>query len=162
MIHNDVLRSLRYILDAGESALVDLVKLADPAFELRADDVVAFLKKEDEEGYQLCSDAVMARMLDGIVFSKRGKEDSRPQRPFERTVSNNLVLKKLRVAFELKEGDLHAILKAAEFPVSKPELSALFRSPDQKNYRTCGDQLLRNFLKGLALRQRGERTGPQT
>lgn len=158
MILNDVLRSLRYILDAGESALVDLVKLADSTFEIRADDVVAMLKKEDEEGYQVCTDAVLARVLDGIVFSKRGKDENRPQRPFERTVSNNLVLKKLRVAFELKEDDLHAILKAAEFPVSKPELSALFRSPDQKNYRTCGDQLLRNFLKGLALRTRGAST----
>ncbi|OYW94241.1 MAG: hypothetical protein B7Z23_03865, partial [Pseudomonadales bacterium 32-61-5] len=28
---------------------------------------------------------------------------------------------------------------------------ALFRQPEHKNYRECGDQLLRNFLKGLAL-----------
>ena len=153
MQHNDVLRSLRYILGVGESALVDLIKLADPAFEIRADDIVAFLKKEDEEGYVVCTDAVMARVLDGIVFSKRGRDDSRPQRPFEKNVSNNLVLKKLRVAYELKEDAMHAILAAAEFPVSKPELSALFRSPEHKNYRTCGDQLLRNFLKGLALRE---------
>lgn len=155
MIHNDVLRSLRYILGVGESALVDLVKLADPSFEIKADDFVAFLKKEDEPGYVLCPDAVMARLLDGVVFQKRGKDDARPQRPFEKTVGNNLVLKKLRVAYELKEVDLHAILGLAEFPVSKPELSALFRNPDHKNYRTCGDQLLRNFLRGLALRERG-------
>ena len=44
---------------------------------------------------------------------------------------------------------------AAGFPVSKPELSALFRLPGHKNFRRCGDQLLRNFLKGLALRVRG-------
>jgi uncharacterized protein YehS (DUF1456 family) len=49
---------------------------------------------------------------------------------------------------------MHAILKAAEFPVSKPELSALFRKFGHTNYRTCGDQLLRNFLKGLTLRVR--------
>jgi uncharacterized protein YehS (DUF1456 family) len=61
----------------------------------------------------------------------------------------------LRVAFELKEDDMHAILKAAEFPVSKPELSALFRKFGHNNYRACGDQLLRNFLKGLTLRVRG-------
>jgi hypothetical protein len=42
-------------------------------------------------------------------------------------VTNNIILKKLRVAFELKEDDMHAILKAVNFPVSKPELSALFR-----------------------------------
>jgi hypothetical protein len=67
-------------------------------------------------------------------------------------VTNNIILKKLRVAFELKEDDMHAILKAAEFPVSKPELSALFRKFGHTNYRPCGDQLLRNFLKGLTLR----------
>ena len=53
-----------------------------------------------------------------------------------------------------KEDDMHAILKAAEFPVSKPELSALFRKVGHTNYRPCGDQLLRNFLKGLTLRVR--------
>ncbi len=70
-------------------------------------------------------------------------------------MTNNIVLKKLRVAFELKEEDMHAILKAAEFPVSKPELSALFRKAGHNNYRACGDQLLRNFLRGLTLRIRG-------
>ena len=59
------------------------------------------------------------------------------------------------MAFELKEEDMHAILDAAEFPLSKPELSALFRKPGHHNYRPCGDQLLRKFLKGLTLRQRG-------
>ena len=59
------------------------------------------------------------------------------------------------MAFELKEDDLHAILKAADFSVSKPELSALFRKVGNSNYRPCGDQLLRNFLKGLTLRVRG-------
>jgi len=65
------------------------------------------------------------------------------------------VLKKLRVAFQLKDVDMHAIFAAAGFPLSKPELSALFRQPDHKNYRACGDQLLRNFLKGLTARLRG-------
>ncbi|RMO70957.1 hypothetical protein ALQ37_00642 [Pseudomonas syringae pv. aptata] len=70
-------------------------------------------------------------------------------------ITNNIVLKKLRVAFELKEDDMHAILKSVDFPVSKPELSALFRKVGHTNYRACGDQLLRNFLKGLTLRVRG-------
>jgi uncharacterized protein YehS (DUF1456 family) len=73
----------------------------------------------------------------------------------ESRVTNNLVLKKLRVAFELKDHDLQQIFKDADFAVSKPELSALFRQPGHKNYRACGDQLLRNFLKGLTMRVRG-------
>jgi len=50
---------------------------------------------------------------------------------------------------------MHQILADAGFPISKPELSALFRQPGHKNFRLCGDQLLRNFLKGLTLRVRG-------
>ena len=69
-------------------------------------------------------------------------------------VTNNIILKKLRVAFELKEDDLHAILKAADFVVSKPELSALFRARDHKHYQDCGDQILRNFLIGLTAKYR--------
>jgi uncharacterized protein YehS (DUF1456 family) len=64
------------------------------------------------------------------------------------------VLKKLRVAFELRDEDMHRAFADAGLPVSKPELSALFRQPDHRNYRACGDQMLRNFLKGLTLRLR--------
>ncbi|HEX8594707.1 MAG TPA: DUF1456 family protein [Pseudomonas sp.] len=152
MMNNDVLRSVRYMLDISDGKIVDIVKLA--GFEISKADVIAFMKKEDEEGYLNCSDEIMAHFLDGLVIFKRGKDDSRPPQPVELPITNNTVLKKLRVAFELKEEDMHAILKAAEFPVSKPELSALFRKFGHSNYRTCGDQLLRNFLKGLTLRVR--------
>jgi uncharacterized protein YehS (DUF1456 family) len=55
---------------------------------------------------------------------------------------------------------MHQVFVDAGFPVSKPELSALFRQYGQKNYRQCGDQLLRNFLKGLTLRVRGAKGPP--
>jgi uncharacterized protein YehS (DUF1456 family) len=153
MMNNDVLRSVRYILDINDSKVVEITRLA--GLEISKADVVAFTKKEDEEGYVACSDTVMAHFLDGLVYFKRGKDDSRPAQPIELPVTNNVVLKKLRVAFELKEDDMHAILKSVDFPVSKPELSALFRKVGHNNYRECGDQLLRNFLKGLAQRVRG-------
>ena len=47
------------------------------------------------------------------------------------------------------------IFASAGRPVTKPELSALFRQPGHKNFRLCGDQLLRYFLRGLTLRVRG-------
>ncbi|MES2817810.1 MAG: DUF1456 family protein [Pseudomonadota bacterium] len=154
MINNDVLRSVRYMLDLSDAKVVEITQLGGHSLDKAA--IVAYLKKdEEEEGYQPCPDEVLAHFLDGLVFFKRGKNDSLPAHPIELPVTNNMVLKKLRVAFELKEDDLHAILKAAEFPVSKPELSALFRKFGHSNYRTCGDQLLRNFLKGLTLCIRG-------
>ncbi|GHD66012.1 hypothetical protein GCM10007164_03910 [Luteimonas padinae] len=155
MINNDVLRSIRYMLDLGDQHVVELARLADPSFALEKEEVRAFLLKEDEPGYQPCSDAVLAHVLDGLIVHLRGRDDSVAPRPVEKRISNNVVLKKLRVAFELRDVDMHQVFADAGFPVSKPELSALFRQPGHKNYRACGDQLLRNFLKGLTLRVRG-------
>lgn len=156
MINNDVLRSIRYMLDLGDGKVVAIAKLADPALLFEKEEVRDFVRREDDPEYVACSDRVLAHFLDGLVIHCRGRNDSLPPRPVPTRITNNLVLKKLRVAFELKDVDLHAIFAAAGFPISKPELSALFRQPGHHNYRACGDQLLRNFLKGLTLRIRGE------
>jgi uncharacterized protein YehS (DUF1456 family) len=70
-------------------------------------------------------------------------------------LTNNDILKKLRVALELKDEDVVKILKLADFDISKSELNALYRKPDHPNYKSCGDQLLRNFLNGLIIYKRG-------
>ena len=155
MINNDVLRSIRYMLDLSDIKVVEITRLADANFELDKADVQALLKKEDDEGYVECSDRMLAHFLDGLVLHHRGPRPDQPPRPVDKRVNNNVVLKKLRVAFELKDADMHQAFADAGFPVSKPELSALFRQPGHKNFRLCGDQLLRNFLKGLTLRLRG-------
>lgn len=64
-------------------------------------------------------------------------------------MNNNTVLKKLRIAFSLKTDDIRAIMSEQKYRVSVPEITAMMRSPDHKNYRECGDQFLRNFLRGL-------------
>jgi uncharacterized protein YehS (DUF1456 family) len=153
MINNDVLRSLRYSLNINDAELLKVFQQAD--YSLPLGDLQALLLPEVDEAQVHCSDEVLAHFLDGLVFYKRGKNPDLPTQPVQWPINNNIILKKLRVAFELKDADLHDILQAADFPVSKPELSALFRKEGQKNYRPCGDQLLRNFLKGLALRLRG-------
>lgn len=152
MLNNDVLRSLRYMLDVSDAQLAEIVQLGGKT--VAVDEITAVLKKDDEPGYQDCSDELLAHALDGLVYFKRGKDDSRPAPALELPVSNNQVLKKLRVAFELKEDDVHAIMRSVDFPVSKPEMSALFRKQGTSNYRACGDQFLRNFLKGLTQRLR--------
>jgi uncharacterized protein YehS (DUF1456 family) len=156
MINNDVLRSIRYMLDLSDGMVVDTILLADPAFSVDASQVHDFLRKEDEPLFVACPDDVLSRFLDGLIYHFRGRDESQPLRAPERRVTNNVVLKKLRVAFQLKDVDMHDVFESAGFPVSKPELSALFRQPDHKNYRECGDQMLRNFLKGLTLRLRSD------
>jgi len=70
-------------------------------------------------------------------------------------MTNNDILKKLRVALKLRDEDIIQVLKLAEFEVTKSEVNALFRSEDHPNYKECGDQLLRYFLNGLIIYMRG-------
>lgn len=155
MTNNDVLRSIRYMLDLSDRHVADFIHLADPAFKVEPAQAHDFLRKDEDPLFAPCPDAALLRLLDGLIVHLRGRDDAKPPPPPEPQVSNNLVLKKLRVAFQLKDMDMHAIFDAAGFPLSKPELSALFRQPGHKNYRACGDQILRNFLKGLTARVRG-------
>ncbi|WP_036139867.1 DUF1456 family protein [Luteibacter sp. 9135] len=153
MLNNDTLRSIRYMLDLGEVHVVEILKLT--GFETTREQVDPWLRKEDEAGFVEMPDAALAHFLDGLILHRRGRDESQPPRPVETRVNNNVVLKKLRVAFELKEDDILALMTNAGFRVSRGEINALFRQPKHSNFRLCGDQFLRNFLKGLTGKLRG-------
>jgi len=70
-------------------------------------------------------------------------------------LSNNDILKKLRVAHKLRDTDIVEICALVDFKVSKAELGALFRSEEHPKYMECQDQILRNFLNGLVIHLRG-------
>ena len=153
MLNNDVLRSLRYILKTDDTTLVSIVELGG-ATVTRAE-LATYMQQEDEPGYVVCPHRVMAAFLDGLIVHRRGQKENAPRAPLEKIVTNNVVLKKLRVAFELKDSDLVAMMADTGCPVSKSELSALFRNPTHTNFRAAGDQFLRNFLRSLTTRIRG-------
>ena len=70
-------------------------------------------------------------------------------------MTNNDILKKLRVALKLRDDDIVKILELVDFRISKSELGAFFRNEDHPKYMECGDQILRNFLNGLVIHLRG-------
>jgi len=72
-------------------------------------------------------------------------------------LSNNDILKKLRVALKLRDDEIVKICSLVDFKVSKSELGALFRNEEHPKYMECGDQILRNFLNGLVIHLRGPR-----
>ncbi|CAN5251321.1 hypothetical protein BH09BAC5_BH09BAC5_05480 [soil metagenome] len=72
-------------------------------------------------------------------------------------MTNNDILKKLRVALKLRNTDIIQILSLVDFKVTESELGALFRAEDHPKYMPCGDQILRNFLNGLIIHLRGPR-----
>lgn len=76
-------------------------------------------------------------------------------------MTNNDILKKLRVALKLKDEDIVKILSLVDFRITTTELGAVFRKEDHPNYKECGDQLLRNFLNGLIIHLRGPMERPQ-
>lgn len=77
-------------------------------------------------------------------------------------LSNNDILKKLRVALALRNDDIIEILKLADFEMSKGALGDLFRNEDHPGYVEAGDQVLRNFLNGLIIYKRGKRPADET
>ena len=154
MTNNDVLRHLRYALNINDSTMGEIFKLA--GHEMEQANLTSLLKKEDEEGFVNCGDAVLGYFLDGLILHKRGRKENTPgeKRKADSRLTNNVILKKLRIALELKEDDMLGILKLANVDISKHELTALFRKEGHKNYKECGDQFLRKFLKGLSIRYR--------
>jgi len=156
MTHNDVLRSVRYLLNVSDATLASIVRLG--GYDILQAELAAYLKKEDEDGYQECGQAVMAHFLNGLIVHRRGRDESRPLQPIEVPVTNNVILKKLRVAFELKDDEILSLIGESGLRVSKAELNAFFRRPDHRNYRACGDQFLRNLLRGMS--SRGGQTNP--
>lgn len=146
MINNDVLRSLRYTLSISDAKMCKIAELGGAS--VTVDEMASYLTREDEVGFVECPQNVMGRFLNGLIYFKRGRDETKPALSPE-LPTNNVVLKKLRVAFELKDDDVISILNDVGFKISKAEVNALYRRKDHVNFRVCGDQLLRNFLKGL-------------
>jgi uncharacterized protein YehS (DUF1456 family) len=158
MIHNDVLRRLRYALAINDTAAISIFKLVN--YDMEIDYLHAVMKREGEEGYLPCRDKIIALFLDGLIIKNRGRQEGQmPQElgPKER-LSNNEVLRKIRIAMSYKDDDMIAVLKLADFRMSKGELSAFFRKPDHRNFKPAGDQVVRNLLQGMVKKYRPEST----
>ena len=70
-------------------------------------------------------------------------------------LTNNDIIKKLRVALKLRDDDIVGILALVDFKITKSELGAFFRKEDHPKYMELHDQILRNFLNGLVIYKRG-------
>ena len=76
-------------------------------------------------------------------------------------MNNNDIFKKLRVALQLRDDQIVAILELVDFRMSKGEIGNLFRNQDHADFMECGDQVLRNFLNGLVIHLRGTKENPK-
>lgn len=177
------MRRLRYALRCDDAETSRLIQLGDG--QATTKQAASWRAKEDSEDYLPCSNKVVEAFLAGLIIDKRGPREEKapspwPDRskfaqtkspekspenvksnPSDRTVradqiNNNLVLKQLRIALSLRSEDVHDILLAGGSAMSASEAGALFRKPDARNFRTCGDQVLRQFIAGLVKRREQE------
>ncbi len=153
MKNNDVLRRLRYALDISDVKLVEIFQKSD--FKTDTVQVKNMLKKEDEEDFFNINDRIMTLFLDGFIIYKRGENPNQTVVKKEKRLTNNDILKKLKIALNLKSEDILEILTIAENPISKSELAAVLQKKDHKNYKECGDKYIKKFLQGLTIKNRG-------
>jgi len=151
MTTNDVLRRIRYTFDFDDATMIKMFALAD--LEVTRTQVSDWLKKEEDPDFQKCSDRELAIFLNGLIVDKRGKKDG-PQVEPESRLSNNIIFRKLKIALNLQADEVQTLVNQGDFNISKHELSAFFRKPENRHYRECKDQVLRNFLKGVQLKYR--------
>ncbi len=146
MTNNDIIRRIRFIFDFSDSKMMEM--FASAGEKVAREQICNWLKKEDDADFTSIYDQQLATFLNGFINEKRGKREGEQPKP-EKKLNNNIILRKLKIALNLKDEDIILILAKSDIRVSKHEISALFRKPGQNQYRPCKDQFLRNFLNGL-------------
>ncbi len=149
MDNNYILRKIRYALDYNDFQMMDIFK--NVGKEIGRAGLCNMLRRDDDEQYVYCNHATLEMFLDGLIIEKRGKQEPKPgqKKPAPQTLDNNMVLRKLKIAFTLNDVDMIKVFKAANFTMTKPQLSGMFRRKDHRNYDPCTDHYLRTFIKGL-------------
>lgn len=170
MTNNDLLIRLRYALDIKNTDMIEIFKLG--GMEVTKDELLKILTKpkvmdeesnvEPDQDYIECDYGMLDAFLNGFIIFKRGKQDTKSAQkssaaqPVGKVDSvNNLFLKKVKIALSLTTEEMLDIFYDGGIHVTKGELGAILRKADHRNYKECGDNFTRKFLKGLTLKYRG-------
>lgn len=155
---NDLNRRLRYSLQLDDADAARLITLGGE--EASLDELAAWRLKEDHPGFQVCPDHMVSALLAGLILEHRGPPAEGQPPVHDRsaaTLDNNTVIKRIKTALSMRSEDIRACISSGGGSVSKGEVSSLLRRSDARNFRRCGDQMLRRFLSGLAERQRSDK-----
>lgn len=153
MTNNDILKRLRYTFDYTDQQMIDIFEQAD--YLVTRSLVTDWLKNEEHADYKDIHDDQLATFLNGLINEKRGKREGTQPIP-EKNLENNEILKKLKIALNLKTEDIVEVFKLAQKPISPHEVTAFLRNPKQSQYRPFLEQYLRNFLTGLQIKFRSK------
>ena len=151
MTTNDILRRTRYAFDFKNQEMLDT--FTSGGIKLKLFDVKAILFRDDDDEFREATQRELAGFLNGFINLKRGKREG-PQPEPEEILTNNIVLRKFKIAMNWKDDDILETLMLGDMRFGKHELSALFRRPTHAHYRLCKDQLIRKLLIGMHVRHR--------
>ena len=144
---NDTLYKISKALNLSQEEILKAYTLEN--FEMDASHLENLLKKRQDKGFTTCSYEELGVFLDGLVTLKRGPSPKKENDDEIVDLTNNLILKKLRIAQELKEPETEIIFGLGEVTLTKQEMKSLFRNEKHKNFKACSDELLNAFLDGL-------------
>jgi len=144
---NDILYRVTKALNLTHDEIVEIYALE--GYGMSKEHLTALLRREREHGFKPCSYEILGIFLDGLIAFRRGPSPQKPDNHETLSLTNNLILKKLRIALELKEAETEIVFGLGDATLSKQELKSLFRKEDHKNFKVCSDALLMAFLEGL-------------
>ncbi|MGF6906900.1 DUF1456 family protein [Fusobacterium sp. PH5-44] len=155
MQNNKILKRIRYALKFRDKKMQNIFSL--DGTDISLDDINHFLVSEHDTNFKPCSNKILHSFLNGLILFYRGDSNNSSIHAFIRISkqnANNLVIKKLKIAFKLTKEDVFKIFRLGDLDISLSEVSGILRNEKSKMYRECGDKYIRKFLKGLAIHLR--------
>ncbi|MEZ8729134.1 DUF1456 family protein [Vibrio splendidus] len=151
MTNNEILRRIQHALNLKNAQIIKAIEQADVT--VAHDQVINWLKDDNDKSCSTMKDKELAVFLNGFINLKRGKKEGVQPKP-EVALTNNMIFMKLRIALNMKAEGVLDILEVVGISLSKYEIGAYFRKPENKNYKVCEDQLLCDFLNGVQFTNR--------
>jgi len=156
---NDIFRKITQSLQFDAAQIQALFAPSD--IDLSEKDVANLLKTDYQPGFEAMPEYILIIFLNNLIDQERGRKADAVAEVIEKhaKISNNDVLKKLRIAFVLHEQDLRDALKLVTIELTKSDLAALFRKAGHEYYKACDDELVLDFIEGIGKLQQQKKAG---
>ncbi len=146
MTKNSILKSIKKSLNFNDNVMLKVYQLVN--YKVTIEDVKDVLREEGDPKFILLNDEALKLFLDGLIVYERGSINKKHSQDKDVILTNNMILKKLRIAFDLKDDDMVRVFSLADINISKSELTPYFRKEGHKNYKQFSESHLKSFIKG--------------
>jgi len=147
MSPNTVLYKIKNALGLSEEEMLEVFEREN--YSIKREQLKNILAHPKEKHFSPCDYETLGIFLDGLIAYKRGETLKKTAGDEVVELTNNLILKKIRIALKLEEAETGIVFALGDAELNKQELKSLFRKEDHKNFKACSDALLLAFLDGL-------------